>query len=126
MEGDKIDIAVEKKKKYICFKITGEYTEQEDFNRIKEIGIITKRNGYSAILVDVRNLNYKFDTSKRFTLSEYWAKICMDVGIISTAILGSKGIIDPFTETVVANRGGNLRLFIDKKDAIHWLQQYNH
>ena len=50
----------------------------------------------------------------------------MDVGIISTAILGSKGIMDPFTETVVANRGGNLRLFIDKKDAINWLQQYNH
>jgi hypothetical protein len=116
-----MEIQFEKKDGYIHFKIIGEFEESSDFGKIKELGDIPKKYGYSTILIDVRNLNYNLDTLKRFQLSEYWVKICRDLGFIKTAILGKEEKMDRLSENVIMNRGFDFRLFTNEKEAIDWL-----
>jgi len=117
-----MEISFEKKEEYLHFKIIGNYDDIKDFNKIKELGNILKKHGYSTILIDVRDLNYKFNTLQRFQLSEYWVKICRELGFIKTAILGKQEKMDKLTENVVINRGFDFRLFIDEKEAVDWLK----
>jgi hypothetical protein len=115
-------ISFEKKDGYIHFKIKGEFKESKDFSKIKNLGEISKKYGFSTILVDVIKLNYNFDTLKRFQLSEYWVKICRDLGFIKTAILGNEDKMDKLSENVIINRGFDFRLFTDEKLAVDWLK----
>ena len=117
-----MEISFEKKEGYIHFKIIGYYDDIKDFDKIKELGDIPKKHGYSTILVDVRDFNYNFNTLKRFQLSEYWVKICRELGFIKTAIIGKQEKMDKLSENVVINRGFDFRLFTDEKEAIDWLK----
>jgi hypothetical protein len=116
-----MQITYEMKKDYIYFKIIGEYNDSEDFDKINDLCDIAKKHGFSTVLVDVRDLNYDFDTLKRFNLSEYWVEICSDSGYIKTAILGLEEKMDKLSENVINNRGFEFRLFTDEKEAVNWL-----
>jgi hypothetical protein len=120
-----MEITFDKKKNFIHFKITGEYSESEDIDKIKDLCIIPKENGYSTILVDVRELNYELDTFKRFDLSEYWVKLFRELHFITAAILGNKENMDEFSENIISNRGGNFKLFTNENEAVDWLKSFN-
>jgi hypothetical protein len=120
-----MELNFEKKNNYIHFKITGEYKESEDIDKIKDLCIIPKENGYSTILVDVRGLKYELDTIKRFDLSKHWVKLCRELHFITAAILGNEEKMDEFSENVISNRGGNFKLFTDEKEAVDWLRRFN-
>jgi hypothetical protein len=116
-----MQITYEMKKDYIYFKIIGEYNDSEDFEKINDLCDIAKKHGFSTILIDVRDLNYDFDTFKRFNLSEYWVKKCYDLGIYKTAVIGIERRMDILSENVVNNRGFEFKLFTNEKEAIIWL-----
>jgi len=118
-----MNIIFDKKEGYLYFNITGDYTGKRDYAKIIDIIDITIRYGYSTILVNVKDLNYHFDTTQRFILSEHWVNLCRDAGWIKTAILGKKEMMDKFTENVINNRGIEFRLFSDEQEAIDWLQK---
>jgi len=118
-----MEINYEIKDGFIQFKITGDYKDSEDLDKIKNLCVIPKKQGHSTILVDVTELDYDFTTFKRYELSEHWVKLCRDLHFVNIAILGKKEKMDEFSETVVTNRGGNLKLFTDKKQAIDWLKR---
>ncbi len=118
-----MNISFNEKEGYLYFKITGDYNGKGDYAKIVNIVDTTKKHGYSTLLVDVKELNYHFDITQRFILSEHWVNLCRDAGWIKTAILGNKEIMDKFTETVINNRGVEFRLFSDEQEAVDWLQK---
>lgn len=118
-----MQITFEMKKDYISFKIIGEYKDSEDFEKIKDLCNIAKKHGFSTVLVDVRDLNYDFNTFKRLKLSEYWVKNCYDLGIYKTAVIGIEGRMDKLSENVVNNRGFEFKLFTREKEAVNWLNK---
>jgi hypothetical protein len=120
--SDEMEMSFEKKKDFIYFKISGKYSKEDDFDRIKDLFFISKRNGYSKILADVRDLEYNFDTYTRFDLSKYWLKLLNDIHFISTAVLGNKEVLNKFSENFIVNRGGKFKQFTDEKEAIDWLK----
>ena len=117
-----MEMSFEPKNDYINIKIIGVYKESEDFEKIKKIFVDIKQYGYSTMLVDVRDLNYHFDTPKRFYLSEYWVELCKDLGYVTTAVLGKEEKMNSFSEDVVSNRGVTFKLFTDEKEAVDWLK----
>ena len=117
-------MSFEQKKDYVYAKTIGVYKESEDFEKIEELFINSKQYGYSTILVDIRDLNYNFDIPKRFFLSEYWVKLCKDLGYVTTAVLGNEEKMDRFSEDVISNRGVTFKLFTDEKKAVEWLKSF--
>ena len=119
-----MQISFEKKKDYIYFKITGEYDNSVDFEKIKTLTDIPKQHDYSTILIDIRDFHYNLNAADKYNLSEYWVKICRNLDFLATAILGSGEKMDDFSENVITNRGGNYKLFTDEKQAVDWLMKY--
>ena len=118
-----MDISYEMKEEYLYFKVTGDFNDKKDFPQIVNIVDITKKQNYSCLLIDVKELNYHFNTTQRFSLSEHWVSLCKDAGWIKTAILGKKEIMDTFSEDIITNRGVEFRLFSNEQEAINWLQK---
>ncbi len=97
--------------------------EGYDYAKLMDIVDTTIKQGYSTLLIDVKDFNYHLDTTERFILSEQWVDLCREAGWIKTAILGKKEIMDKLSENVINNRGVEFRLFSDEQEAIDWLHK---
>ena len=116
-------INFEKKKKYIHFKATEMYNEPEDFDTVKEMFKITRKNGYSRILVDVRALDYNFNTIEYYDFDVHWSEFIRDESVLISAVLVDNEKFNLFPEDVIVNRGGIFKIFTEEQEAINWLEE---
>ena len=85
---------------------------------IHEIAKTSQSEGLSKVLCDVRNMTGKIPVLDSFQLAV--------TGIGKFRGLRVAGVyrdedIDPFVETVISNRGGDVRIFSNFEEAKAWL-----
>ncbi|MDH4230975.1 MAG: hypothetical protein OEW04_02975 [Nitrospirota bacterium] len=72
-------------------------------------------------LIDARDLQVDFDTMALFRAGQD-AAFLTRVGL-RIAMLAREDMLDPFFDTVVANRGGRIGIFTDMDSARDWLHK---
>lgn len=77
--------------------------------------------GCRRALVDARELKVDLGTMGLFQAGADLASITL-MGL-NVALLAREDMIDPFFETVAANRGGTVQLFTDREAAQAWLKK---
>jgi len=75
----------------------------------------------SKVLVDARRTKGSLSTTERF---EYATRLIKHLGVLKVAFVLHKSLQDPdlFGEKVAVNRGGNIRVFTNLKEAYEWLE----
>lgn len=89
-----------------------------------------KKHQPSNLLVDFRKVEGQMSTMDRYNLSSVASKKYLDeklTGKVSScrfAFLGNHPLVDPkkFGETVAVNRGLNVKVFTEIKEALAWLE----
>ena len=102
--------------------LAGEFTDQ--------ILETCKNHQPNKLLIDLRKVEGEMSTMDRFNLSVlaatkyFGAKLTRKIQSCRYAIVGSHPLVDPgrFEETVATNRGVNVKVFTEIKEALAWLE----
>jgi hypothetical protein len=76
---------------------------------------------FEKALVDARDLQVSFDTFHMYGVGKN--AVTLKREHLRVALLAREDMIDPFFETVISNRGGNIGVFTDKQAALDWLEK---
>jgi len=113
-------IIYEENKDYLLIKYSGYKDIYEFFNSLYKASEICKKKNYNKIILDTFDVNFlEIRVTDKFSAGEKIAEIFNYPNKV--AVLAPKKFHDSFTETVTANRGGLIKAFDDKNDAIEWL-----
>jgi hypothetical protein len=102
--------------------LAGEFTDQ--------ILETCKNHQPSKLLIDLRKVEGGMSTMDRFNLSVlaatkyFGAKLTGKIPSCVYAIVGNHPLVDPrrFEETVATNRGVDVKVFTEMKEALAWLK----
>ena len=106
------------KEGYLFAQYTDDYETRACFDFMRGIAETCKREGLSKALCDVRGMPGKISIVDSFQLAVAGALIFDGIQL---AGVYRREDIDLFAETVIRNRGGNVRLFSDIESAKAWL-----
>ena len=107
--------------KYVRVALTGELTRNDLENAREETIRALTANGWNRLLVDVTRGNRKLSVAEDFEFtSEHQSSFPAGV---RTALVIRPDELEyfRFTENVAQNRGVNMKLFLDKIQALNWL-----
>jgi hypothetical protein len=107
------------KEGYLLVEYSEPYQLDPCITLIKEIGEICRREGLPKVLCDVRGMMGKINILDSFQLAVTGAGAFRGLQL---AGVYRQEDIDPFAETVIRNRGGNVRVFSDIERAKEWLR----
>lgn len=111
---------VENTDQYIHFKITGEYSLGIGKEILGKLVDLCRESKNNKLMVDIREKDGEIPQMDRFFLGEHIAKINFGTSI-KLAVIGKKEQINKFSEIVAQNRGTQLKIFSDVKEARKWL-----
>lgn len=104
--------------KYIKITVTGDNTFAEMKEIMTAIRNLAEENNRKKILIDAVNTP-DVQSMQRFQIGE------MGIEIIGRhykiAVIFNRELIDKFMETVVVNRGGQIRVVGSEPEALDWL-----
>ncbi|HEX2697254.1 MAG TPA: hypothetical protein VHM28_06055 [Anaerolineales bacterium] len=109
---------LEAKEGYLFAQYTDDYRMGACLDFMKGIAEACRREGLSKALCDVRGMMGKIDIVDSFQLAV--AGVLIFDGIQLAGVYRREDM-DLFAETVIRNRGGNVRLFSDIESAKQWL-----
>lgn len=109
---------LEVRKDYLFVEYSEPYQFEVCLALIEEIAQTSKREGLRKALCDVRGMTGKIPVLDMFRLAVAGASAFRGLQL---AGVYRREDIDPLAETVIQNRGGNVRVFGDMKEAKEWL-----
>ena len=119
MEG----LRIIQKEAYVRFDYTGEFSQAAGKQCVDAMVEACSRLKLSRALLDCRKMTGEIQILESFRVAQYGGKMR---GFLSkTALVGRQDqmLSDNFVENVAVNRGVNLKIFTDIKEAINWLEQ---
>ena len=117
------DLRIIRRKDYIVFDFTGEFSQEAGKQCIDEMVEACSQSKISRALLDCRNMGGEIQILDSFMVAKYGVKM---IGSISKfALVGREDQMFPdnFVENVAVNRGVNLKIFTDIEKAIKWLKE---
>ncbi len=121
----KLTAQIQTNENYLLANFRGEYTKLDLIGVTEEVLETALKKGIHRVLLDAREITGKPPTIlERFELGEaFTGFIRRKDAQIKCAFVGKHPMVDKdkFGETVVANRGGLLKVFTDIKEAAEWL-----
>lgn len=125
-----LDYKIESEPGYLRLICVGRYESSVNAELTDQVIRACEKYLPSRMLVDTLQVEGKLSTMDRYDLATLSAKKYLDeklAGKIPScrfAFVGNNPLVDPkrFGETVAVNRGMNLRVFTEIKEAIVWLE----
>ena len=100
-----------------------ELSREEMFKARAQAGSLLKENGFSHLLVDVRQIDEPPDTMDTFSMATSH-DTALPPGFRLAVLVPYELVADAlFSENVSVNRGFSYKVFIDEEDALAWLRQ---
>ena len=107
--------------KYVSVVLTGEVTRNDVENARDEANLTLTANGWNRLLVDVTRGNRKLSVAEDFEFtSEHQSSFPAGVRM-ALVVRPDELEYFRFIENVAQNRGVNMKLFLDKIQALNWL-----
>jgi len=114
------DIIFKQYADYLLIKYSGYKSIDEFIGSIDKAYEICKKKKYHKLILDIFNVNFsEIRIMDKFYAGEKIAELFNSS--LKVAVLAPKEFHDSFTEVVAANRGGLIKAFDEKNDAIDWL-----
>jgi len=125
-----IDLRLEMKKEYLYVQMTGVFTIEEAKGSFCKILEAASDNDAPKALLNCLQLEGAPSMIERFTYGAFVAKELRLYSIrfgrpsIKLACVAREPLLDKerFGEIVATNRGANVKMFDDEKDALNWLR----
>ena len=108
-------------KDIVLFRTSGTYELEAEVETLKEIAAKLKKHNCNRFIVDHRETNVIADPVKSFERSALYEEIWGDRSTRAAIVFRELNEDYQFFETVVRNRGWNVRIFDDYDAAIGWL-----
>jgi len=110
---------IEENNRYLHYEILGKYSLDKGKKILEELYAQCVEKNIHRLLVDITKKDGVIPTMDRFDLGELIAKLFSFK--IKFAVIVKKDQMNKFSETVAVNRGANLYVFSDQKEALEWL-----
>jgi hypothetical protein len=116
-------IEIVKKDNYLHVTVSGIFSPELSEDSIDNMVAAAKKDEFTKILFDIRPMSGEIGVLDRFESGRYGALIIPQN--FKIAMLGRNDQISPdkFFQTVVRNRGVNLKVFSEFEKAIEWLMR---
>lgn len=116
-------LSSEKDGQQFILELTGSYNFKEAVEQFDDIGNYYNNNKFNKLLIDLSEIEGNIPIIDRFNLGEIFVKKLAPLD--KTAIISNQSLASPdnFFQTVARNRGANVKIFMDKKEASDWLDE---
>ena len=118
------EFLVDRKKRCLFIRVFGSVTNDESKKALQRVRQLCQKNNLHRVLIDHRAVEALPETQELFDLAQQFVE---SLGrMIRFAVIQASGQVladEGFFETVVLNRGGQLRLFTERSEAEAWLNE---
>jgi hypothetical protein len=112
------DIIVNTDLKYVSYICKGDFNYNKFTGGFDKLADVCHENNYKGVLFDMSGLNNPLPDWDRYKAGEAIANKLMGIKIAS---FSKASFTNGFTINVAYNRGINIKVFIDKDEALKWL-----
>lgn len=116
-----LNISLEEHSKFLRVEISGEWTEEGMRHYIDASHDEAEKYKVTKLLFDCRNLFAPKSEMLRFHAGKHVSEVLNYPYKIAAIV--KKEIYNKFAENVALNRGANVKVFFQEKEAIKWLLQ---
>jgi hypothetical protein len=125
-----LDYKIEPQPGYLLMTCEGHYESSLIDEFSSQVMEACKKHQPSDFLIDFRKVEGEMSTMDRYNLASVSSKKYLDEKLTGRilncrfAFLGNHPLVDPkkFGETVAVNRGLNVKVFTEIKEALAWLE----
>ena len=114
-----IQFSLVEKEKYLLFKSTDTYSFVDFKKLFEQINIKSKELKCKRVFLDFSEVIGIIPDLDRYEIGEFVA-FTMKFNV-KIAVFDKQDNVNYFAETVAHNRGGNMRIFTNKEQALKWL-----
>ena len=104
---------------HLFVEISGPYSLEYFLECVENVAVRCREASLSKVLVDLRGVTGHPSIMDRYrigvALADSWGSG------IQGAMIAPRSMVNRMTETVVFNRGGRIRVFFDRPEAVAWL-----
>ncbi len=116
------NITVEEFDNYLAFRVVGEDSVEVSLSYFHQVADTCKQKGFKKALI-IEDLEGDLPTSEIFTVTEQLPAVLRGLKVAFIDLRPNHASDNRFGETVVRNRGCNIRVFNDVNEARAWLTE---